>query len=325
MFEQFRDSWEIWRLKVDKALGGEVGPIKASDVVFNNAGTDLLSTDAEDAIKEVNDKTSTIPTKTSQLTNDNGFITSASLPTVNNGTLKIQKNGTDVETFTANQSGDTTANITVPTATSELTNDSGFITSASLPTVNNGTLKIQKNGTNVETFTANQSTNATANIIVPTKTSELTNDSGYTTNTGTVTQVKVGSTAYNPSSGVVSLPSYPAVPTKTSQLTNDSGFLNPADMISATYNFTGGSVTARKFGRIVVYDVTWSNSSKASGTTLTTVGNDYKPVANCCARNCYDNQSGTIQVNTNGTVVYTSASGTAATFGIATVTGVSAN
>ena len=36
---------------------------------------------------------------------------------------------------------------------------------------------------------------------------------GYTKNTGTVTQVKVGTTAYNPSSGVVSLPAYPAIPT----------------------------------------------------------------------------------------------------------------
>ena len=44
---------------------------------------------------------------------------------------------------------------------------------------NNGTLTIQKNGTNVATFGANQSTNATANITVPTKTSELTNDSGF--------------------------------------------------------------------------------------------------------------------------------------------------
>ena len=77
-----------------------------------------------------------------------------------------------------------------------------------IPTVNNATLTIQKNGTNVETFTANASSNKTANITVPTKVSELTNDSGYTTNTGTVTQVKVGSTAYNPSSGIVSLPAY---------------------------------------------------------------------------------------------------------------------
>ena len=85
------------------------------------------------------------------------------------------------------------------------------VTPATPPTVGNGTLTIQKNGSNVQTFTANQSSNATANIIVPTKVSELTNDSGYTTNTGTVTQVKVGTTAYNPSSGVVSLPVYPTV------------------------------------------------------------------------------------------------------------------
>ena len=60
-----------------------------------------------------------------------------------------------------------------------------------LPTVNNGKLTIQKNGTTVETFTANQSANTTANITVPIKVSELTNDSGYTTNKGTVTSVSV--------------------------------------------------------------------------------------------------------------------------------------
>lgn len=108
-----------------------------------------------------------VPTKTSQLTNDSGFITSSSIPTVNNATLTIQKNGTDVQTFTANSSANKTANITVPTKTSDLTNDSGFITSSSIPTVNNATLTIQKNGTNVQTFTANSSTNKTANITVP--------------------------------------------------------------------------------------------------------------------------------------------------------------
>lgn len=77
----------------------------------------------------------TIPTKVSQLTNDSGYITSASLPTVNNGTLTIQRNGTNITTFSANQSGNATANISVPTKVSQLTNDSGYITSASLPTV----------------------------------------------------------------------------------------------------------------------------------------------------------------------------------------------
>ena len=55
----------------------------------------------------------------------------------------------------------------IPTKTSELQNDSGFITSSSVPTVNNATLTIQKNGTNVATFTANSSTNSIADISVP--------------------------------------------------------------------------------------------------------------------------------------------------------------
>ena len=54
------------------------------------------------------------------------------IPTVNNATLTIQKNGTTVKTFTANASSDVTANITVPTNTNELTNGAGFITSSAL-------------------------------------------------------------------------------------------------------------------------------------------------------------------------------------------------
>lgn len=54
-----------------------------------------------------------------------------------------------------------------------------------ISTVNDATLTIQKNGSTVNTFTANASSNVTANITVPTKTSELTNDSGFITNTTT--------------------------------------------------------------------------------------------------------------------------------------------
>lgn len=52
-----------------------------------------------------------------------------------------------------------------------------------IPTVNNAALTIQKNGTTVKTFTANASTNVTANITVPTKTSELGNDSNFIVDT----------------------------------------------------------------------------------------------------------------------------------------------
>ena len=49
------------------------------------------------------------------------------IPTVNNATLTIQKNGSTVKTFTANASSDVTANISVPTKVSELTNDKAFL------------------------------------------------------------------------------------------------------------------------------------------------------------------------------------------------------
>ena len=69
------------------------------------------------------------------------------LPIVNNGTLTIQRNGSNVATFSANQAGNTTANISVPA-------------------VNNGALVIQKNGEYVATFRANQAGDTIANITV---------------------------------------------------------------------------------------------------------------------------------------------------------------
>ena len=62
-----------------------------------------------------------------------GKADSADIPTVNNATLTIQKNGSNVGTFTANAASPATINITVPTTTSQLTNNSGFITADDLP------------------------------------------------------------------------------------------------------------------------------------------------------------------------------------------------
>lgn len=73
-----------------------------------------------------------------------------------------------------------------------------------IPIVNDATLTIQKNGTNVQTFTANSSTNKTANIEVPTKVSELSNDEGYTSNVGTITGIKMNGSSKG-TSGVVDL------------------------------------------------------------------------------------------------------------------------
>jgi len=131
------------------------------------------------------------------------------------------------------------------------------------PTVNNATLTIQKNGSNVATFTSNASSNVTANISVPTKVSELTNDSGYITTNGAAYPRRVGGVTmnfnwsgqggqptwlwggedgtnmyvYNPanfsvnyanSAGSVAwsnVTGKPTIPTNTNQLTNGAGFI----------------------------------------------------------------------------------------------------
>ena len=113
------------------------------------------------------------------------------IPTVNNATLTIQKNGTTVQIFTANQSTNATANISVPTKTSDITNDSGFITNSALapyalsanlatvatsgsysdlsnkptiPTVGNGTITITQGGITKGAFTTNQSGDTTVEL-----------------------------------------------------------------------------------------------------------------------------------------------------------------
>ena len=51
----------------------------------------------------------------------------------NDGVLTIAVNGTAAGTFSANQAGNATVTVAVPTRTSQLTNDSDFITSDAVP------------------------------------------------------------------------------------------------------------------------------------------------------------------------------------------------
>ena len=69
---------------------------------------------------------------------------------------------------------------------------------ALIPTVNNATLTIQKNGSNVQTFTANASTDVTCNITVPTDLGDLTNNAGYMKGiTSSDVTTALGYTPYN--------------------------------------------------------------------------------------------------------------------------------
>ena len=94
---------------------GTYGP--SADVTGNNNATisvPEITVDAKGRVTSVVNRTLTCKNDTYK---------------VYNKTLTIQKNGTNVATFTSNSNTDVAANITVPTKVSELTNDSGFLTS----------------------------------------------------------------------------------------------------------------------------------------------------------------------------------------------------
>lgn len=237
------------------------------------------------------------------------------IPTVNDATVTIQKNGSTVSTFTLNQSSNETVNITVPTKTSEITNDSGFITSSSLPTVNNGQLDIQVNGSSVATFTANQSGNTTADITIPTATSELTNDSGFitvsalsgyateswVTNKGYITGISssdvttaLGYTPYNSSNpaGYITSSALPTVnnPTITitqggttkgsftlNQSTNASIDLDAGGTVDQTYDGTSTNAQSGVAinGELANYATTADLATKQDSATALTTTNTY--------------------------------------------------
>lgn len=147
----------------DKADTSSLAAVATSGLYSDLTGTPTIPAaqvnsdwSAVSGVAEILNKP-TIPANTSDLNNDSGFLTSSNAVTSFNGS-------TGAVTYTA--------------PVTSVNGATGAVT-ISVPTVNNATLTIQKNGTNVTTFTANSSTNKTANITVPTATSELSNDSGF--------------------------------------------------------------------------------------------------------------------------------------------------
>lgn len=117
-----------------------------------------LPTKTSDLTNDSNFVTSAnVPTKTSQLTNDSGFITNAAIPTVPTKTSDL-----------TNDSGFITS-ASVPTKTSDLTNDSNFVTTSTMNTGLNGKVdKINGKGLSTNDYTTDEK-NKLAGLSAPTK------------------------------------------------------------------------------------------------------------------------------------------------------------
>ena len=105
---------------------GVVLPAEYSDDWYDDMTSNLTKLD--DVIGSDSEKLSSADVGAAALSNNyNDLDNLPTIPTVNDAVLTIQKNGVDVQTFTANASSNVTANITVPTKTSDITNDSNFV------------------------------------------------------------------------------------------------------------------------------------------------------------------------------------------------------
>ena len=194
----------------------------------------------------INELAAGIPTKTSQLDNDSGYLTEHQ----------------SLENYYTKEQTDSSINAVktaIPTKTSQLTNDSGYLTEhqsladyytksqvdGSINAVRDAIpVNVSQLNNDSGYLTEHQSLDGYAKIsAIPTKTSQLTNDSGYLTehqsldNYYTKTQVDSSINAVKDS-----------IPVNVSQLTNDSGYLTEHQSLADYYTKeqTDSSINAVK-------------------------------------------------------------------------------
>lgn len=187
-----------------------------------------------------------------KLNNNAGYITSASLPTVNNATIKFQKNGTDVKTITLNQSSNETVNFPIPTTASDVgaVPTSRTVNSKSL--ANNISLNSSDVGALASTTTINDLTTTTQqNALNSGATS--TNISQITTNKNNISDIQ---------------DLIPIQATDTNQLA-DKSFVN-SSIATNTANFIG---TFQSVAALEAYSGTLTNNDYAFVETTDSAGN----------------------------------------------------
>ena len=218
--------------------------------------------------------TTVIPTKTSDLTNDSGFMTSAPVSSVNGKTGAVVLNASDVNAL---------PNTT--TYVSTVDGSSGAVTTNAVKTTAQSLSDAQKTqartniGAGTSSFSGNYS-DLSNKPTIPSKTSDLTNDSGFINASGapvqsvdgdtgtvttnavkvvaqTLTEAQKGIARTNIGAGTSSfsgdysdLSNKPTIPTKTSDLTNDSGFLTDAPVDSVNGKTGAVELSASDVGAV---------------------------------------------------------------------------
>ena len=183
----------------------------------------------------------TIPTKTSDITNDSNFVTTSQLNTkADTIHTHSYEDLTDKPTLFSGKYADLTGKPTIPTKVSELTNDSSFATTVQLSTkANTVHTHDYADLENKPTLFSGKYIDLLDKPTIPSKTSELTNDSNFVDATALATKANLThSHSYSDledkpvlfSGAYADLTGKPTIPTKISELTNDSSFATTSQL-----------------------------------------------------------------------------------------------
>lgn len=182
-----------------------------------------------------------LPTKLSQLQNDVNFITASNVPaapvaSVNGKTGSVVLAASDVGALPSTTS--------IPSKTSQLVNDAAFVVAGDLPVAGikaGANVSVSADAKNVWTISATAANGGGAvssvngqigNVViaVPSKTSQLTNDSGFLTSHAVA--------SVNGKTGAVVL----SIPSSTSGLVNDSGYVSLSEVYPSVSKADAGKV-----------------------------------------------------------------------------------
>ena len=159
------------------------------------------------------------------------------------------------------------------------TKNAGTVTSVDSVSPSSGNVALSAVRYVSQTLTDTQKTQARTNIGAGTSnftgytssnklsTDYINNVAGWTSNTGTVTSVKVGSTSYSPTSGVISLPAYPTDTNYYPSRSYSSGL-----QISTSTNVTNTCALYVPYATADQYGVVKPAAVRSSAITATTGG-----------------------------------------------------
>ena len=256
----------------DTTLKDAIGELSGGSITVDSE----LSADSTNPVQNkvvtgrINELAADIPTKTSQLANDSGYITEhQSLADYytkeqTNNLIPVRTSQlTNDSDYVNGADVDNRIDHKMPVNVSQLANDAGYLDrddlNGSFKTINgesivgSGDIAVTAGGSiAVDVELSADSTNPVQNKIItgrinelaagiPTKTSQLTNDSGYLTEHQSLENYYTKEQTDSSINAVKT-----AIPTKTSQLTNDSGYLTEHQSLADYYTKSqvDGSINA---------------------------------------------------------------------------------